>query len=216
MTELPPLVITISRQMGSGGAEIGQMLAKRLDWACLDREIVTQAAELLAAPVESLSHREESAPRFWQTLASLGSYISRDAYIPPQITYTPTEKDLFAAQSEVIRKAARDRSLVIIGRCGASVLAGRPQVLRVFLHADLAFRAQRVSSLYQVPEATARKMISQSDSNRAAYHQTFTGESWTDATRYDLAIYTAQCGLDQTVELILAQVRHRGGKVREA
>ena len=107
MTELPPLVITISRQMGSGGAEIGQMLAKRLDWTCLDREIVTQAAELLAAPVESLSHREESAPRFWQTLASLGSYISRDAYIPPQITYTPTEKDLFAAQSEVIRKAAR-------------------------------------------------------------------------------------------------------------
>jgi cytidylate kinase len=215
MVEQDPFVITISRQMGSGGAEIGQMLAKRLDWACLDREIVTQAAELLEAPEESLSHREESVPKFWQTLASLGSYISRDAYVPPQIAYTPTAKEIFTAQSEVIRKAARDRSSVIIGRCGASVLAGRPNVLRVFLHADLTFRAQRVSELYHVPETTALKMINQNDSNRAAYHQTFTGESWTDATRCDLAIHTARCGLDQAVEMILTQVLHRVGKARE-
>jgi cytidylate kinase len=215
MAEQVPFVVTISRQMGSGGAEIGQMLAKRLDWACLDREIVTRAAEILAVPAETLSQREESVPKFWQTLTRLGSYISRDAYIPPQAAYSPTQKELFAAQSEVIRNAARDRSLVIIGRCGASVLAGRPNVLSVFLHADLAFRARRVSDLYHVAEPTALKMISQCDSNRAAYHQTFAGENWTDATRYDLTIHTGHCGLDQAVELILAQVRHSGAKVRE-
>jgi len=66
MAEQVPFVVTISRQMGSGGAEIGQMLAKRLDWACLDREIVTRAAEILAVPAETLSQREESVPKFWQ------------------------------------------------------------------------------------------------------------------------------------------------------
>jgi cytidylate kinase len=203
MAESYPPIITISRQMGSGGAYVGSQVASRLGYAYLDREIISQAARLLYTPEELLTGREETTPSFWQRLLNLGSHISRDSYEPLPQTYLPTEKEIFLAEAEVIRKLASERPAVIIGRCAGNVLGDRPNVLKIFLHARKEFRAQRISETNHISLAAATRLITDNDSSRAAYHRTFGKVEWNDATQYDLTFRTDKIGLDQTVDMIL-------------
>ncbi len=100
-------------------------------------------------------------------------------------------------------RIARERSVVIIGRCGAYVLKGHPRHVSIFLHADKEFRQKRLEQFYGVSPDEALKLTAQSDKERALYHRTLTGEKWTDASRYDLVINTGKTGLDGCVGLIL-------------
>lgn len=202
MTEKSPIVITISRQMGSGGAYIGQQLAKKLRILYLDREIVSQAAKQLSVLEEDLESRDEKIPSFWQSFSQLGVFNSPDAYIPPQV-FVPTGRELFKVEAQIIRRVAKERSVVIIGRCGSHILRARSNHTGVFLHGNLDFRKGRIQELYNVSPEEAAKMIAQSDSERARYHQTLTGKEWTDARQYDLSIDTSKIGVDKSIELIL-------------
>lgn len=201
MTE-KSLVITISRQLGSGGAYIGQQLASKLKILYVDREIISQAANQLSVLEEDLESRDERLPSFWQSFSQLGVFNSPDAYIPPQV-FIPTGRELFKVEAQIIRRIADERSVVIIGRCGSHVLRARSNHTSVFLHGDPDFRKGRVQELYNVSPEEAAKMIAQSDSERGRYHHTLTGKEWTDARQYDLSIDTGKVGIDNSIELIL-------------
>ena len=201
MTDKSP-VITISRQLGSGGAYIGQQLASKLKILYVDREIISQAANQLSVLEEDLESRDEKIPSFWQSFSQLGVFNSPDAYIPPQI-FVPTGRELFKVEAQIIRRIANERSVVIIGRCGSHVLRARSNHTSVFLHGDLDFRRGRVQELYNVSPEEATKMIALSDSERARYHHALTGKEWTDAKQYDLSINTSKIGVEKSTELIL-------------
>ncbi|OPY86168.1 MAG: cytidylate kinase [Smithella sp. PtaU1.Bin162] len=200
MKDTAPFVITISRELGSGGAYIGRQLAKKLDVFYADREIIGQAARELSVLQEDVAAREEKILSFWQSL--IQSFAAApDVYVPPQIA-PPTDQELFQAESEIITRIARERSAVIIGRCGAYILRTHPHHLSVFLHANVDFRTERIRKLYKVSVEAAQKMIAESDQARAAYNSKFTGRYWTDARQYNLALDTSEIGIDKTVELI--------------
>ncbi|MCE5263445.1 MAG: cytidylate kinase-like family protein [Deltaproteobacteria bacterium] len=201
MKQTSPLVITISRQLGSGGAYVGQQLAKKLNIFYADGEIIGQAAQQLSVLQEALESRDEKILSFWQSF--LRSFaIATDVYVPSQVL-PPTDRELFNAESEIIERIAKERSAVIVGRCGSHILSDHPNHVSIFLHGDITFRKGRIQKLFNVSEEVAGKMIAQNDKERALYHQTFTGKEWTDARQYDISLDTGKIGVDETGELIL-------------
>jgi cytidylate kinase len=201
MINTAPFVITISRQLGSGGAYIGQQLAKHLNVFYADREIISQAAKELSVVKEALEFRDEKILSFWQSFVRSFA-VAPVPYVTPQIA-DPTDHELFKAESEIITRIAKERSAVIIGRCGSYILREHPNRVGIFLHANVSFRKDRVQKLYSVSEEVAEKMIAQSDEDRSLYHHAVTGQEWTDARRYDISIDTSKIGVDQSVDFIL-------------
>jgi cytidylate kinase len=203
-----PLVITISRQLGSGGAYVGQGLAKSLDIFYADREIISQAAKQYCVLEKDLESCDEKKLSFWQSfMRSLAT--APDTYVKPQ-AMPPSDLALFKTESEIITRIANERSAVIIGRCGSYILRDHPNLVSIFLHAGITFRKNRLQKLYAISEDAALKMIAQSDKERALYHRTVTGQEWADARRYNLSIATDKIGVDQCVEFILKYLNLRG------
>lgn len=196
-----PFVITISRQLGSGGAYVGQQLAKNLDIFYADREIISRVAKQFSLLEEDLESRDEKISSFWQTYLQSYAFGTPDTYLPPQII--PTDRMLFKAETEIIEHIAKDRSAIIIGRCSSYILRERSNHVSIFLHADRSFRKGRVQKLYNVSEEVADKLITQSDKERALYFHTFTGKEWIDAKQYDISINTSKIGMDKSIELIM-------------
>jgi cytidylate kinase len=196
-----PFAITISRQLGCGGAYVGQQLAKNLDVFYADRDIIGQAAKQFSILKEDLESRDEKILSFWQSF--IRSYASAPgAYVPPQII-APSDLKLFKVETEIIERIVKERSAVIIGRCGSYILREHPNHVSIFLHGDITFRNGRIQKLYNVSEEVAGKMITQNDKERANYNHTFTGKEWTDARQYDISMDTSKIGVDKTVEFIL-------------
>jgi len=208
MENTSPLVITISRQLGSGGAYIGQQLAKTLGIFYADREIIDQAAKHFSVLEKDLESLEEKKLSFWQSFIRAHA-VAPDAYVKPQIL-PPTDQELFKTESEIISRIAGERSAVIIGRGGCHVLRRRPNHVSLFLHADPAFRKSRIQRLYGYAEDVAEKVIARSDKERMLYHRDVIGVKWADARRYNLSLATDKIGIDESVRFILQYLDMRG------
>lgn len=202
MKQTKLFVITISRELGSGGAFIGQQLAEKLNIFFADREIIHKAAKELSALEEDLESREEKMLSFWETFLKVGPF-AQDAYVPPRIL-EPTDRELFETEARIISNIVKKHSAVIIGRCGFDILRDHPNHLSVFLHADKATRNKRLQELYEISKTQADEMIEKSDKDRAVYCKTFTGKEWANSRNYDISINAGKLGIDNTVELILS------------
>lgn len=189
-----PYVITISRQLGSGGAFIGRKLASELGISYADRDILERAAAILKVRTEELEARDESAPTFFETALEVFSFGVPDANYVPMLQ-VPSYAQLRDAESQVIYEIASKHSAVIVGRGGFHLLASHPRHFSVFLYADVEFRASRVQELYGFSREHALHAIEESDRCRARCLRELTGRSWTDALQYDLVIGTSALGL---------------------
>ncbi|MFA6335143.1 MAG: cytidylate kinase-like family protein [Bacteroidales bacterium] len=201
MEKTTQFVITISRQLGCGGAYLGQQLAEKMNIFYADREIIRKAAKQLSTLEEDLELRDEKVFSFWNSFFQTTTFIP-DVYIPQKMM-TPTDRELFEAETEVIEHIVKERSAVIIGRCGFHIFREYPNHVSIFLHGDIAFRNERIKKQYNVSKEVAGKMIAQNDKERALYCKTFTGKDWADARNYDICIDTSKVDIDKTVELIL-------------
>ena len=208
MMEQHHIAITIARQLGSGGAALGQRLAKRLNYAYLDREILRMAKERMGEGDADLSRWDERLPNFWER------FIETLSGGPPDSVYTDGrrlpgvgEKLLFKLESQVIRETAARRSVVVIGRAGGWVLREHPRLVKVYLHAPISFRLPQVMrSLNLVSEQEARKTIDRVDLERERFIQEVTGCLASDARNYDFCINTHHVGLDQAEAMIVRHV----------
>ncbi len=207
MKQSAPLVITISRQLGSGGAYTGQQLAQKLNFYYADREILKKTALQFSISAEEMALQDEKLPSFWDCV-SKSSFLAPGVYIPPSMTVSPTTGNIFEAEKSIIKQIADKGPAVIIGRCGFHILRDHPNCMKIFLISDREFRIQRVSELYNMPEETALKMIEKSDRERASYNKTFTGKEWADARNYDLSINTGKIGVDKTIGFILDYLKN--------
>jgi CMP/dCMP kinase len=211
MIKNSPFVITISRQLGSGGGYLGQRLATRLNILYLDQEILFQAAQASNLSQIDLEFRDENVTPSWEFfLQSIGhSYLPSLTTSPGQ--YEPSDKTLFNATSEVIVRISQQHSAVIMGRAGSYILRNHPRHLSVLLHADIAFRQQRVQEQYHVSAQEALKRISAIDRARTNYLRVFTGQDWMNACQYHLCLDTGVIGFNKVEEIILALLQVRVG-----
>ena len=206
------ILITISRQFASGGAFIGQGLARRLGIAYFDRQILRQAAEQLGQEEASLAGREERLSGFLEKAVRPFIYGSPETpYIPPPLRRPVDDRALFEAEAAAIRLFAGQFDAVFVGRCGFHVLRDKPSLVNVFVHADVKSRAERLREIYGTDPDEAGRIIEKSDRDRKKFIEAMTGVDWTDARNYHLAMDSGKTGLETAQEIILLQVR----KVRE-
>ena len=205
-----PFVITLSHQLGSGAAYVGQKLSERLDVPFVDREILRQVAKQLNLAEADLADREQRLSSFWQSFARIAEFMDPAKSLSAG-SYVPTDKELFQLESEYIGRIAEKSSAVFIGRCGRYILRDHPCQISILVHADKPARTERLSALYHLTKDEAEKLVEVNDRERAAYIQTFTKQNWLDVRLYDLCVNTSSLGLDNTVELVLASARAKSG-----
>jgi CMP/dCMP kinase len=213
MTQEQPFVISISRQLGSGGAYVGQQLASKLNVKYVDREIINKAAQQLQVSEKDIETRDETTTPLWKSILLSSPYINPTLYVPPPIS-EPSDKELYQTESEIIEDISRNFSAVVVGRGGSYVLRDYSRHLSVFLHADIPFRMQRVQKMHNISEEKAAKVIESSDKARAVYLKAVTGADWTDARQYHLSIDTGVTGVEGAIEIILTNFRIRFGDIR--
>lgn len=202
-----PLIITISRQLGSGGAAVGQQLAEKLNIRCVNREIVSRAAKQLSVMEKELDERDEKMQSFWKSFFQFNALATEVAFTPG--TRITTTGEVFRVESEILQHVAKEESAVIIGRCGYAILKDYPNLITVYLHADKAFRVDRIAHDGTMTTEEASEVIEKNDKERGLYIETFTGSKWSDARHFDLCIDTGKIGIDKAVEIILNYVKLR-------
>lgn len=169
--------MVIDRQYGSGGRDIGRALAQQLDMPFYDKEIIQMAAGSTGYSQEYISQREE------RIAGALLHDLASEMYAYSDQTPAPTDA-IFEAEAKVMRQAAGKGDCVIVGRCADVVLKGQVKCLRVFLHAPLEYRVQRLMRTEGFEEKEARRLLRQTDRTRAAYYQYYTNRTWGAAWNY--------------------------------
>lgn len=210
MEEKLPLVVTIDRQLGSGGAYLGRRIAKELNLSYLDREIMSKAAEKLKVLEEDLECYDEKVMPVWQSIIQSFAYCNVDAYNPPTIN-AYNIREIYEAEETIILAVAHKKPCIIIGRGASYILKDRPKHISIFLHADLKFRNKRVRELYNLSEKEATKLIEDNDKDRARYFNSISGKNITDACQYHLCIDTSEVGLKEAEAIILSYINLKYG-----
>ncbi|HJT57150.1 MAG TPA: cytidylate kinase-like family protein [Ktedonobacteraceae bacterium] len=197
--------ITISRQYGSGGGEIGARLAQRLNWHLIDHEIVARVARELGIPEQQAEVQDEYAKGFIARVVSQFVTTVPAAASPVIQVALPDQTDENRYQEtlrRVVEAAADTGRAVIIGRASQMILAKRRDVLHVFIEAPLQARIAYVALRENLDAARARDRIELKDGDRARYFQTVYHQDANDPLLYDLVINTGVLSLDRTVDLI--------------
>lgn len=193
------LVITIGREYGSGGREIGETLAKKLGIKWYDKQLLIVSAEKSGFAEPIFEKYDETAQNslLYSLVTGLGSSAS-----PIQ----PLSVQLYLEQFKAIREIADKESCVLIGRCSDYALRNRDNVIKIFVHAPLPDRIQRISRRNQVDAATAKDRILKRDRARANYYNYYTDQKWGNTKNYDLTFDTSKVGIYGAVELILQYI----------
>jgi len=193
-------IITIGRQYGSGGREIGQQLAKELGFAFYDKELLAAAVKESGLSLEAFENADEKAINNILYSLALGAYNSTNK-MAPLLDISITDK-LFQLQSSIIQRIAEEESAVIIGRCADYVLREHPRCINVFLHADLDKRVERAINIYHLDSENAKENVTKIDKKRSHYYNYYTLKKWGLASNYHLAIDSGVIGVAGTVKLI--------------
>ena len=194
------IIINIGRQLGSGGHDIGRMLALDFQAKYYDRELLNLAAKESGLS-EKIFEQNDEKKGFFRGLLNLGSpHVSSGSVYKSGVS----QESLFQFQSEAIKKAANEGSCVFVGRCADYVLRNLPNTVSVFVTAAMDYRVRQIMNKRHLGEDAARKFIEQGESERATYYNYYTGKKWGAAESYDLCIDSSVLGLVET-EIIIAQ-----------
>ena len=202
MNKQERFVITISRQFGTGGHDIGAELARRLGVKLLDKQILNEVASRFCVVEDAMEKIEARNPLWRDDFTQFyRSYMAGAEYDGQE--QDQTSHKLFDAQAEAIRQIAKEESCVIVGRCGFHIFRNHPNALKIFVHADDQCRKRRIAEKFGLDEQDAAAMIVDNDYSRELYTKTFTGNEWTDARNYDLSLNVRRFGVNGAVDFIL-------------
>jgi cytidylate kinase len=204
--DLEPYSVTISHQLGSGGAYLGENLAGRLGIPFLDREILKEVARQLDLAISEVANREERLSSFWQNFNRV-AILSDPAMNLAAQSYEPSDSELFQLECTTIQRIAEKSSAVFLGRSGYYVLRDHPRRVSMLVTAEQPARINRLRDLYKLSEADALDLIKTNDQERTNYIRTLTKQDWLDARHYDLCVNTSAVGWDCAVDLAEKCVR---------
>lgn len=189
-------VITIAREFGSGGREIGRKIASNLGIAFYDEELINMVAtENNLTPGYVEQHEQNISSQL------LYEFIMQDFTVPIEKSLS-SDDALFVAQSKVIRKVASQHSCVIVGRCANYVLQDCERCFNIFLHADRDSKLKRIINEYGEPADKAESKLRRINKARANHYKAYTGRTWNDSRNYDLCLNTSILGIDEACKFI--------------
>lgn len=195
-------VITIARETGSGGLNITRKLSEALGVPYYDRDLLRKASEVSGIHERLFGAADERIGL--KEMLSAAEKVYTGEVLPPDSDDFTSTRNLFSFQARIIKELAETESCIILGRCANYLLADRKDVLRVFIHAPLEAREERVASYslaWSPREVT--KYIRLEDKRRASYYRYYTGEEWRDAAGYDLSLNSGELGEEGCVRRIL-------------
>ena len=193
-------IITIGRQYGSGGHDIGKQLAEELNVPFYDKALLERAAKDSGLCQEIFENHDEKPTNSFLYSLVMDTYSL--GYTTSSFSEMPLNHKIFLAQFDAIKNIAKEGPCVIVGRCADYALADFPNVVNVFLHADMQDRVVRIARRHDLTDAKAKDLIVKTDKRRASYYNYYTSKKWVDAAGYDLSLNTATLGIDGTIHMI--------------
>jgi cytidylate kinase len=201
-------VITIGRQLGSGGREIGQKLSARLGIAFYDKELIRIASQESGLKEEFFERVDEQKHfSLFPGILGLRTALTDDFFS----NYYLSNESLFRIQSGVMKKLAAEGPCIFVGRCADYVMKDERNCLNLFVDADIEDRIRRIALSHKITDSKAKELIERTDKGRSSYYNYFTGKSWGAAESYHLCINSSLLGIDETVKMIWSVAVSRFG-----
>ena len=195
-------VITISRQFGTGGHEIGAEIARRLGVKLLDKQILNEVAKRNQVVEEAMEKIETRNPLWRDDFTNFyRNYMAKAEYNGAE--QDQTSHELFDAQCETIKQIAKKESCVIVGRCGFYIFKDHPNALKIFIHSTEECRKRRIAEKYGLDLRDAAAMVVDNDYSRELYTKTYTGCEWFDARNYDISLDVRKFGINGAVDFLM-------------
>ena len=193
------IIITIGRQFGSGGHEIGNKLAERLDIPLYDHNLMRMAAK-------ELNLDEGMAKEADETIVGIGSYTM---FMDGKEGTEPISDRMYASQTELIKKLAKRSSCVIVGRCADYVLGDYSNCLNTFIYAYEEERIRRIMRIYELTEKEAKDKIRKVDRERKLYYEAHTGRKWGSIEAHQMLLNSSLLGVEGVVDILEAIYRRK-------
>ena len=199
-------VITIGRELGSGGKHIGEIMAKQLNIPIYDRRLLDMAAQESGFNKEIFQKADDISDK--SLLASAIRSISSSVASMTNFYKNSMSKDsLFQFQSDAIREKAKTESCIIVGRCADYILRDHPRHINIFIRADKEDRIRFISERYNITKAEAEKKIEKVDDQRSEYHDFYCETNWGDSRAYDICVNSSILGTERTAQYLLEYVK---------
>lgn len=200
-------IITIGRQYGSAGREIGRLVADELGIKCYDKELLKKAAKESGLCEEIFENHDEKPTNSFLYSLVMDTYSM--SYNTSPFVDMPLNHKVFLAQFDTIKKIADSESCVMVGRCADYALSDYPNCISLFIYADMDSRIRRIAGIYSLTDAKAKEIILKTDKSRESYYNYYSSKRWGQASSYDLCINSSKLGIQGTKELILEYVNIR-------
>lgn len=195
-------VVTISRQLGSGGTDVALLVAERLGYRLVNRELVDVVARRLGVHPSAAGELDERA------LGGLSAFV--DSLVRSLAGEPLTVESYRYVAAHALREIAREGNAVILGRAGQVILARHPNTLHVHIGAPVEVRVERIRKSRGLSKQEARRVVEESDANRRGYVWQVAQADWTDPTLYDLMLNTHRLSIQAAADVVLCAARHRG------
>ena len=199
------IIITVGRQLGSGGHIVAKMLAEEFDCKFYDREVLNLAARESGFSEEFFEKNDEKKGFLSSVFHMHVPFISDNSFYNNGLS----EENLFKLQSDAIRKAASESACVFVGRCADYVLRDSPRLVSVFITADITERVAQICKRHGCSEDESQRIIDNAESARASYYNYYTGKTWGHSASYDLCINSSRLGLEGTKDFIAEYIRRQ-------
>lgn len=199
-------IITIGRQYGSGGHEIGEKLAQKLNIPFYDNALIDRVAKESGLSKDIINEHDEKPT---------ASFLYNLVMDPYSVVYSrgssmndiPYGQKIFIAQFNTVKNIADEGPCVIVGRCADYILKDRKDVVKIFIYADKEFRAKRIlAENSDINPAKINDILDKKDRNRASYYNFYSDSKWGNASSYDLCINSSKLGIENTVKAILSYI----------
>lgn len=202
-------VITIGRQFGSGGKEIGEKVAQHFNIKCYDKELLNRAAKDSGYCQELMENHDERPTTSFLYNLVMDTYSF--GYNASSFMDMPISHKVFLAQFDAIKRIAEEAPCVIVGRCADYALSDMKCCLNLFIYGEEETKVKRIMEKYDVSESKALDMMIKKDKQRQSYYNYYSTKKWGRADTYDLSINSSKFGIEGTVELIIQAVHNFEG-----
>lgn len=204
MNKNEKFVITINRELGSGGRTVGRKLAEKLDVGFYDKTLIRELTEKFNLTVEEVEKMKGNSRSWWINFVNKIS-VTPTGQVPAKLDI-PTTEEMFKVETEILKGIADTASCVVAGRSGFYVFRDEPNSMSILIQASMPFRIERVMRKQNLTEDEARKTIEKVDKMRENYVQKYTKTSRYDTRNYDLVISADGKTEDEIVELIMEYI----------